>query len=176
MLHRHMVIALVTSIGLLAGVSSASAHAVLDQWTAPAGSWYKAVITATHGCKGSPTHTVRIQIPLGVKATKPMPKYGWEVEVVVKELDEPYELHERTITEDVRELIWRGGPLPNEYIDEFVFQVLLPEEPGQVVYFKTIQECEEGFNRWIEIPEEGQSPWDLREPAPGLTLTEPGGH
>ena len=53
---------------------------------------------------------------------------------------------------------------------------VIPQEPGQVVYFKTIQECDEGFNRWIEIPEEGQSPWDLRKPAPGLTLTEPGGH
>jgi uncharacterized protein YcnI len=171
-----MVIAFVSSLGFLAGATGASAHAVLDQWTAPAGSYYKGVITATHGCKGSPTHTVRIQIPLNVRGAMPMPKYGWDLEIVVKTLDEPYESYGRTITEDVRELIWRGGPLPNEYIDEFVFQVKLPEEAGQVVYFKTIQECEEGFNRWIEIPEPGQSSWDLEAPAPGLTLTKGEGH
>jgi periplasmic copper chaperone A len=33
-----------------------------------------------------------------------------------------------------------------------------------------VQECETGVNRWIEIPADGKSAHDLKEPAPGVKL------
>ncbi|NUB17353.1 DUF1775 domain-containing protein, partial [Azospirillum brasilense] len=42
---------------------------------------------------------------------------------------------------------------------------------GSVVYFPVVQECEMGVHRWIEIPEPGKTDHDVKEPAPGVTLT-----
>jgi uncharacterized protein YcnI len=48
----------------------------------------------------------------------------------------------------------------------------LPDgEPGTTIWFPIVQECEQGVNRWIEIPAEGKSADDYEEPAPGVTLT-----
>jgi uncharacterized protein YcnI len=33
-----------------------------------------------------------------------------------------------------------------------------------------VQECEKGFHRWIEVPEDGKSRRDYNEPAPELKL------
>jgi uncharacterized protein YcnI len=33
-----------------------------------------------------------------------------------------------------------------------------------------VQECEKGIHRWIEIPAEGKSADDYKEPAPGIKL------
>jgi uncharacterized protein YcnI len=163
--------ALALTLGSFAAGSPALAHAVLDKVLAPAGQFYKGVITITHGCKQFPTTRVRIKIPLGVKRAKPMPKQGWEVKAAIEKLDEPYDFHGRMITEDVRELVWSGGNLPGNFIDEFTFQALMPERVGQTIYFKTVQECSEGVHRWIETPEPGKSRSDYREPAPGVILT-----
>ena len=74
-------------------------------------------------------------------------------------------------------MIWTGR-LPDEHYDEFVLSVFLTDElvPGRTLYFPAVQECENGVNRWIEIPEADKSASDLREPAPGLKLLPPRGH
>ena len=157
--------------------AAAFAHATLEQPTATAGSFYKAVMRIGHGCEGgAATQTVRIQIPDGVKQAKPMPKAGWKLETVVKKLDKPYDWYGQTITEDVSEIVWSGGYLPDNFYDEFVFRAKLPDEADQTLYFKTIQECEEGVHRWIEIPEPGKTADDYEEPAPGLKLIKQEAH
>jgi len=158
-------------VALLAG--TASAHATLEQDHAPAGSFYKAVIGIAHGCEGSATHTVRVLMPDGVMRPKPMPKPDWTLETRTEKLATPYEWYGTTITEDVREITWRGGPLPDDFYDEFVFMVKLPDAVGQTLYFKTVQLCEKGEHRWIEIPEPGQRLGHDAQPAPALTLTKP---
>jgi uncharacterized protein YcnI len=60
--------------------------------------------------------------------------------------------------------------LPDAYFDEFGLSMRLPAEEG-TLYFATVQECEEGVQRWIEIPAAGQAWDDLEEPAPFVTLT-----
>ena len=42
---------------------------------------------------------------------------------------------------------------------------------GRVHLFPTVQKCEQGETRWIEIPAEGESEEDLEEPAPAIALT-----
>jgi uncharacterized protein YcnI len=156
----------------LTSVSASFAHVTLEQQTAQAGSTYKAVLRVGHGCEGTPMHTLRVQIPAGVKQAKPMPKAGWELNTVVEKLDEAYDWYGQTITEDVSEIVWSGGSLPDNFYDEFVFRATLPETTDQMVYFKTVQECDTGVHRWIEIPEAGKDAQDYKEPAPGVKLIE----
>jgi uncharacterized protein YcnI len=161
--------ATVAAFTVLAGI--ASGHVSLEAETAPAGSTYKAVLRVGHGCDGAATTKIRVQIPLGVRQAKPMPKPGWELTTAIETLAEPYDWYGTTITEEVREIAWSGGKLPDAFYDEFVFRARLPDEAGAVISFPVIQECETGMHRWIEIPEPGKSADDYEEPAPQVTLT-----
>ncbi len=153
-----------------ATATPALAHVGLATGKAPAGSSYKAVLVVPHGCAGSATVALRVQIPDGVVGSKPMPKAGWTVTTVVRKLAQPIEHEGATITEDVREIDWTGGNLPDSFYDEFVFVAELPDTPGKVLRFPAIQECAKGTVRWIDIPAEGQSEDDVKAPAPSLTL------
>ena len=151
---------------------TADAHVTLETSEAPAPSGYKAVLRVGHGCEGSPTIAVRVRIPDGVIAVKPMPKPGWQLSTKVEPYAQPARYYESTLAEGVTEIAWTGGSLPDAWYDEFVFRAQLPDgEPGTKLYFPVVQECEQGVHRSIEIPAEGRSADDYDEPAPGLTLT-----
>ena len=62
-------------VGTLA-ISQAAAHVTLENREATIGSSYKAVFVVPHGCAGSATVRIAVQIPDGVIAVKPMPKAG----------------------------------------------------------------------------------------------------
>jgi uncharacterized protein YcnI len=158
------------AIAALLAATPAFAHVELEVDKAPAASSYKAVLMVPHGCAGSPTVAIKVQIPDGVVHAQPMPKAGWTVTTVVKKLDQPVKYYDATLTEDVREIAWTGGSLPDAYYDEFVFVVHLPDKPGAVIRFPTVQQCAKGVHRWIEIPAQGQDAEELKEPAPSLTL------
>ncbi|MEQ9557387.1 MAG: YcnI family protein [Rhodospirillales bacterium] len=151
----------------------ASAHAVLDVREAPAGSYFKGVIRVGHGCGTSPTVRVTVQIPAGILSVRPQPKAGWAIEIRKKTLPEPVAgPHGKTVTEVVSEVVWSGGPLPNDHFDEFALQMKLPDAAeGGVLNFPVIQDCETGSRAWVEVPKPGQSRRDLTSPAPALTLT-----
>ena len=75
------------------------------------------------------TLKVRVQMPEGVIAVKPMPKAGWTLETVKRR-------HTRSPTttmardaEGVTEVIWTGE-LPDAFYDEFVFRGMLTERAG----------------------------------------------
>lgn len=151
--------------------SSASAHITLENRQATIGSTYKAVFAVPHGCAGSATVKIRVQIPEGVIAVKPMPKPGWSVETVKGKYSTSYELHGATITEGVREVTWSGGKLADDNYDEFVLSAYLTGslKPNTTLYFPVVQECEQGTSRWIELPSEGK-PAEGKSPAPGVRL------
>lgn len=153
-------------------VVGALAHTSLEARQAPSGSLYKAVLRVGHGCEGSATTSLRVQIPEGVIAVKPMPKAGWTLATKEGQYAQPYDYYDEKLTKGVTEIVWSGGTLADAHYDEFVFRAKLPEKPaGTVVYFPVVQECEKGVHRWIEIPEPGKSDHDYKEPAPGVTLT-----
>ncbi len=145
---------------------NAVAHTSLVEETAPADGYYRARFLVAHGCDTSPTHTVRIQIPQGVEFLSAWHKPGWNVHTVPSP-----DAGNDDRTEPVKEVFWTGSKIPASEYDYFEIQVKLPDEEGRVLYFKTIQMCDEGDLRWIEIPEEGKSADDYESPAPSLTLT-----
>jgi periplasmic copper chaperone A len=163
----------ITAVAATAVVASpAGAHITLENRQATPGSYYKAVFAVPHGCAGSPTIKIRVQIPEGVIAVKPMPKPGWSVETVRAKYSTSYELHGATITEGVREVTWSGGKLADDNYDEFVLATYLTGslKPNTTLYFPVVQECEQGTSRWIEIPQGDKSAHDTKSPAPGVKL------
>ena len=161
----------VTTLAALAA-SPAAAHVTLEKRQAPVGSYYKAVFAVPHGCAGSPTVKLRVQIPEGVIGIKPMPKPGWTLEMVKGKYAAEYEFHGSKLSEGVKEVVWSGGKLADDNFDEFVFSSYLTAglKPDTTLYFPVVQECEQGVSRWIDIPSEGGHSHDSKTPAPGLKL------
>jgi uncharacterized protein YcnI len=155
------------------GHHPALAHVTLEGREAPIKSSYKAVLRVPHGCEGAATVKIRVQIPDGVVAVKPMPKAGWTLETRKAPYGQPANYYGESLTEGVREISW-SGRLPDEFYEEFVFRGYLGDglKPDTMLYWPVVQECEGGkADRWIEIPAEGKSADDYRYPAPGLRLT-----
>ena len=150
----------------------AHAHVTLEGRQATIGTWYKAVFAVPHGCAGSATTKIRVQIPDGVIDVKPMPKPGWNVEVVKGKYAAPYDFHGGKILEGAKEVVWSGGKLADDNYDEFVISTYLTAtlKPDTVLYFPTVQECEQGINRWIDIPADAEHTHDTKSPAPGVKL------
>ncbi|WP_082540733.1 DUF1775 domain-containing protein [Pseudolabrys sp. Root1462] len=151
----------------------ASAHVTLDKKEVAIGSFYKAVLTVPHGCDGSPTVKIAVQIPEGVISVKPMVKPGWTIEIKRGAYAKPYSfLHGAKFTEGPKEIVWSGGALPDGYFDEFILQTFVAGEltPGTTLYFPVTQTCQKGEHRWVQVPSAGKPDEHLGEPAPAIKL------
>lgn len=159
-------------ISLFAAASLARAHASLEQREAKVGGNYKAVVKIGHGCDGSATTTVRVEIPEGVIGVKPMPKPGWTITTQRGAYARAYKHYHGDLSEGVRQVTWTGGPLPDDFYDEFVVSAYIAREltPGTTLYFPVTQTCEKGELAWTEIPAAGQDAHDLKSPAATLKL------
>jgi len=164
---------LVALTGLLSAASPAFAHVTLEVGQAPLGSPYKAVFRVPHGCDGAATTALRIQIPEGVIAVKPMPKPGWTIDLKSGKYAKTYKNWGTDVSSGVTEVDFTGGDLPDAYYDEFVLTGTIADsfKVGDVIRFPVVQECGSAAERWIQIPAEGQKDDDLKRPAPALTVT-----
>jgi periplasmic copper chaperone A len=169
---RCCILAATAAIAVLAA-SPASAHVTLENRQAAIGSAYRAIFVVPHGCSGSATIKLRVQIPEGVIAEKPAPKPGWNVDAVMGKYAGEYQYRGAKISEGIKEVAWSGGKLPDKTREQFVVDTFLTEslKPNTTLYFPVVQECEQGVSRWIEIPPDGathshESKW----PAPGVKL------
>lgn len=145
----------------------AFAHVTLEVQQSSPGASYKAVMRVPHGCGEEATHTVRIQVPEGFFAVKPMPKAGWKLDIVTGPYEKSYMNYGTEVKEGVKEIVWSGGNLPNEFYDEFIFRGTFADslEPG-TFYFPSIQECATGEEAWIDTT----GAEDVSKPAPNLKL------
>jgi uncharacterized protein YcnI len=152
--------------------SPASAHVTLKTREATVGTSYDAVFVVPHGCAGSATTKIRVQIPDGVVAVKPLPKAGWTVETVTGKYATPYDYQGVSVSEGAREVVWSGGKLPDHTREEFAISTFLTSglKADTMLYFPTVQECEQGVSRWIDIPADPAHPHDSKWPAPGVKL------
>lgn len=164
--------ALGAAVSLCLLAPAALAHSTLEVQEAPVKSTYKGVIRIGHGCDGAATLKVRVRIPEGVIAVKPMPKSDWSVDTVEGPYAKSYDNHGTPVSAGVQEIVWTGKLLDKHY-DEFVFRGTLTDslQPGTTLYFPVVQECEGSkADRWIEIPTEGKTADDYKYPAPGVRL------
>ena len=161
----------ILSILLMSVPLVAFSHATLEQKSVETGSYYKGVIGVGHGCQGSTTTSITIEIPEGVQRAKPMPKPGWSVEVMKAKLDTPYTAYGKEYKEDVHQIIWSGGELLDQHFEEFSFRAKISASP-QTLYFPTRQKCVSGEIYWHEIPAADKNPHDYKTPAPTLNVIE----
>ena len=155
----------------LALSSPALAHVSFENAQAAPNSTYKAVLRIPHGCDGQPTLKVRVRIPEGIVAVKPMPKAGWTLETTKGAYVRAYQVHGEAVSEGVTDIVWSGS-LDDGYYDEFVFQAAFTDafQPGATVYFPVVQECEKTTEEWTQVPADGQDPHSLKSPAPGVRI------
>lgn len=163
---------------ILAGLPErAVAHPTLQIQQARVGAPYKAVMRIGHGCDGAATTKVRIVIPEGVIAAKPMPKPGWTLEIVRGPYAKSYKYyHDTVLKEGPKELIWTGRLL-DEHYDEFIFSAMLTDSlaAGTTLYFPVYQECDATVVAWTQVPAAGQNAQELKTPAARLALVgDPG--
>lgn len=159
----------------------AFAHVSASPGQAPAGEHTVITLRVPHGCDGSPTTAISVQIPDTVASVTPQFLPGWTAGTTTGPLAEPVDLHGETVTEGVREVTWSGGtPIPDGQYFDFGLSVRTPDDVGATLYFPTVQTCESGETAWIEIPAEGDDGHDLEAPAPSVVLTAaaepPDGH
>lgn len=159
---------------LLTAVTAGPAHAHVGTSSdeAPAGGSLDLGLTIGHGCDGSPTRQILVQIPEGVNSASAYFKPGWTVDVQTEELDPPIEgAHGDTIDERTDTITFTataGNELPNNLRDTFTVRFTAPDEAGERLFFKTVQRCIVGENAWIEeFDGEGEEP---DSPAPAVLV------
>jgi periplasmic copper chaperone A len=171
-------VAAATGVLTLALAGTAGAHITANPGEAPSDGYATLDFSVGHGCEESPTTRVRIQVPPSVPSVTPGVHPLWDVATKEGKKDK-VELHGETITRGVSEVIYTAKePLPADRLDLLTISAKLPAgEEGETVYFPTVQSCEKGQHRWIQIPAEGETAEELEEPAPAVVLTAAeGGH
>lgn len=153
---------------LLCPAAPAAAHVVMEQKTATAGSYYRATFMVGHGCAGSPTTGIEIEMPEPMAVVKPMPKPGWTISLLEAPAPAGMSIHGRTLANVVTRVSWLGGPLADAHYDEFVLLLQLPKREGSL-YFRVAQQCAQGRSDWAEVPVPGQT-GRLNMPAAVLEL------
>ncbi|MEO7391688.1 MAG: copper chaperone PCu(A)C, partial [Ramlibacter sp.] len=158
---RHMKMVTRSSIALVALTLPATAvlaHVSLQEPRAETGSTYRAVLRVGHGCDGSATRALTVQVPAGFAAVKPAPKPGWDL----------------AVKGPVVTWTASGKPamLPDGMRGEFVLGGTVPAAAGPL-WFKVLQVCEQGSIDWSQVPSQGLSTAGMKSPAALLEVMAP---
>ena len=171
-MNKHLMRAVVGAAGgLIALVAPAAAHVELTVPQSPVPSPYTATFTVEHGCTGSPTLLLRVQIPEGVIVVKPADKAGWSVSTLSGKFKATYNYNGSKVSRGITEVDW-SGYLPDKMMDTFSVDVYLTDalKPNTTLYFSIVQECQVGTNHWVQIPAKGKTADDYDYPAAALKL------
>lgn len=173
MLPLRRTIALSAGVGalVLASATAASAHVTASPSEAPAGGSTVIEFATSHGCDGSPTTQIAIQIPEGVRSVRPTVVPDWSVEITTEPLDEPIDDgHGNQITERTSVVTYTatGAPLEDGLRQVWPVAMRMPDAEGEKVAFPVVQTCVEGETAWISIPQDGAD--EPETPAPVVAL------
>jgi uncharacterized protein YcnI len=159
---------LVAAAGIALVAAPASAHVVMQKWTASAGYQEYLTLAVPHGCGDSPTTGIRVKIPDGISILVPEDKPGWTTTIVKRKLPAPVSGEGGAkVTEVIDEIAWTGGNLGIDRLGLFTMLARMPDAPGTVLFFKTIQTCAKGEVRWVDTIPKGEPAWKIwATPAP----------
>ncbi|WP_019182185.1 DUF1775 domain-containing protein [Microbacterium yannicii] len=161
---RRIVIGSAAGLALALGAPlAASAHVHVDPSTASAGGSQTLTFSFSHGCDGSATTALLIDIPEGVGNATPAVQGGW------------------TITREAgadgvptRVIYTAETPVEDGLKAGVSMDVLFDESAaGTSIPFPVTQTCVTGETAWTEIAEDGEDPHDLEAPAPVVEVGEP---
>lgn len=164
-------------VALMSLAGPASAHVTIGPAEQPAGAYTVLVVSVPHGCDGSPTTQVKIQIPESIPQVTPSVNPGWDVSKTMVKLDTPISGgHGVQLTERVGEVVYTAKtPLADGLRDALELSLKTPDTPGETLHFPTVQVCEQGQTAWVQTPPAGQPDAELESPSPKVTLVAAGG-
>lgn len=158
------------ALGTLAGAAlavavplAASAHVHVDPGTASAGGTETLTFSFSHGCDGSPTTALAIDIPEGVGNATPVVQGGWTIQRETSADGVP-----------TRVVFTADTPVDDHLKAAVSMDVLFDESAaGTTVAFPVTQTCVAGETAWTQVAAEGEDPHDLDAPAPVVEVGEP---
>ena len=151
---------------------SASAHIGLAPTSTAAGSSTVLTFALSHGCDGSATTAIAIDIPESITSVTPTVNPGWEVAKVPVPLDTPLDDgHGNSITTRVGQVVYTAtAPLADGLRDTFALSLTLPEDAaGTTLAFPVLQTCKAGSTVWDQVAKDGES--EPEHPAPSVAVT-----
>lgn len=161
-----MRIARLTAAGLAAGAAlalasaplAASAHVTVTPSGTAAGSSSVLTFAFGHGCEGSPTTALAIDIPESIMAVAPTLHPNWTIEKI-------------TEGDRIAQVVYTAiTPVEEGFRDAIELSVRLPEgAAGETLVFPVLQTCTEGEVNWNELGEEGAA--EPEYPAPAILVT-----
>lgn len=142
----------------LAAPIAASAHVSVDPGDTTPGAYTVLTFSLSHGCDGSATTSVAIDVPEAVGHASPTVNDGWTITTAETDTGS-------TITYTALE------PLADGLRDTFELALRLPEDgaAGDAIAFPVVQSCVSGQTAWVEPVVEGEPEPEL--PAPTVVLT-----
>ena len=134
---------------------AASAHVEVDPSSAAAGSYSLLTFSVGHGCDGSPTTGITIDVPETIASVTPTVNPGWDV----------------TPLTDGQITYTALTPLADGLRTTFALSLQIPADAavGDTLAFPVLQSCEVGETNWSEAIVEGEAEPD--HPAPAVTVT-----
>jgi uncharacterized protein YcnI len=154
---------------------AASAHVEVEPSATAAGSYSLLTFSLGHGCDGSATTGILIDIPESIQSVTPTVNPGWDIAKIAVDLDTPIEdSHGAAVTTRVGQVGYTAqAPLADGLRTTFVLSLRLPDDAaGETLAFPVLQSCEVGATDWSEAVVEGEE--EPAHPAPSLTVTESG--
>lgn len=153
----------------------ASAHVTVDPDTTAAESYAGLTFRVPTESESASTEKVVVDLPADTPFLSVAPRSlpGWDVEVEVEQLDEPFEVEGATVSEAPARVTWtaeKGNEVPPHEYQEFAVRVgALPEE-GTSVVLPAHQTYTDGtVVDWVDLPtDDGTEP---QAPAPAFTTT-----
>ena len=148
--HLRIPLAVAAGVGIaLCLAGSASAHIHTDPEEVKAGTENTVGFIIEHGCDGSPTTKIELQLPTGISNISGVDGNGFTAAV------------------DGQVVTFSGGTLPDDTEQAFEVTFTAPSEAG-TIDVPMVQTCEEGSTDWIE-PEVEDQP-EPEHPAPQLVM------
>ncbi|MDJ1113057.1 DUF1775 domain-containing protein [Microbacterium dauci] len=141
---------------------AASAHVHAHADGAAAGATSRVELSFSHGCDGSPTTALVIDVPEGADNVTPVLDGAWTISREVGDDGIPTQITYTAVT-----------PVDDAVAASVALDVLFGADTGGTeVAFPVTQLCETGETAWVELAEEGQDPHDLEAPAPTVAVAE----
>jgi uncharacterized protein YcnI len=151
---------------------SASAHIGVAPTSTAAGSSTVLTFALSHGCDGSATTAVAVDIPESITSVTPTVNPNWDVAKVAVNLDKPLDDgHGNAITTRIGQVVYTAkAPLADGLRDTFALSLTLPEDAaGNTLAFPILQTCEAGSTAWDQVAADGEA--EPENPAPSVSVT-----
>ncbi|QLD11061.1 DUF1775 domain-containing protein [Microbacterium oleivorans] len=155
------------AVGITAGAAlalalplAASAHVHVTPEEVAADGSTRIDFSFSHGCDGSPTTALVVDIPAEAQGATPVVDGAWTITTETGDAGIPTRITYTAV-----------APIPDAYAASAGMNVIFPgSTEGESFAFPVTQQCEAGEAAWTQLAEDGQDPHDLDYPAPVVVV------